>query len=188
MGGGGRQGGGLVAHVLWNGYASGKWLDWEHLPGFMTRKLAKSVGRRIVEEVKERCKRRRSKHVMFMWGNDNRFIQAGNQFAAMDQVITALQEMKDETGFDARYRLRGCEVYFSNGFRVYFSRASGFIDALHSTPSHYFAAVEEERRVLSSRLKSGSVLPPPLAVVRGGFMPYCDGIGDPPSCVLFQSH
>ena len=154
----------------------------------MTRKLAKSVGRRIVEEVKERCKRRRSKHVMFMWGNDNRFIQAGNQFAAMDQVITALQEMKDETGFDARYRLRGCEVYFSNGFRVYFSRASGFIDALHSTPSHYFAAVEEERRVLSSRLKSGSVLPPPLAVVRGGFMPYCDGIGDPPSCVLFQSH
>lgn len=117
---GGGGGGGLIAHVLWNGYASGKWLDWEHLPGFMTRKLAKSVGRRIVEEVKERCKRRRSKHVMFMWGNDNRFIQAGNQFSAMDQVISALQEMKDETGFDARYRLRGCEVYFSNGFRVHF--------------------------------------------------------------------
>jgi hypothetical protein len=64
---------------------------------------------------------------------------------------------------------------FSNGLRVYFSRASGLVDALHSTPSHYFAAVEEERRVLSSR----PIPPPPLAVVRGGFMPYCDGIGDP---------
>ena len=36
-------------------YASGRWLDWEHLPDFMTHKLAQSVAKRIVEEVKERC-------------------------------------------------------------------------------------------------------------------------------------
>ncbi len=108
----GGRGGGLLAHVLWNGYASGKWLDWEHLPAFMSRKLAISVGKRIVEEVKERCRRRRSKHVMFMWGNDNRFIQAGNQFAAMDQVISALQDMKGETGFDARYRCGLLSLFF----------------------------------------------------------------------------
>jgi hypothetical protein len=39
---------------------------------------------------------------MFMWGNDNRFIQAGNQFAAMDQVLAALRDMAQSTGSDAR--------------------------------------------------------------------------------------
>jgi bacterioferritin-associated ferredoxin len=38
---------------------------------------------------------------MFMWGNDNRFIQAGNQFAAMDQVLAALRDMAQSTGCGA---------------------------------------------------------------------------------------
>jgi hypothetical protein len=88
---------------------------------------------------------------MFMWGNDNRFIQAGNQFAAMDQVLQQLRDMAHDTGFTARY----------------------------STPSQYFAAVERELGAsASSASASSSSSLPPLALVRGGFMPYCDGIGD----------
>jgi hypothetical protein len=52
----GAGGSSIQAHVLWNGYAAGRWLDWEHVPGFMTKILAGEVARRIVQEVKPRCR------------------------------------------------------------------------------------------------------------------------------------
>jgi hypothetical protein len=167
-------GDGVHAHVLWDGYASGKWLDWEHLPGFMTPSLALLTAKRIVREVTQRCARRRSRHVMFMWGNDNRFVQAGNQFAAMDQVLSALNEMSRDTGFVARYSTPS--LYFAATVSKITEISLQFIDAFGQ---------DEERR---------AALTPPLAVVSGGFMPYaplfpqrifvtfwpryCDGIGD----------
>ncbi len=148
----GGGGDGVHAHVLWDGYATGRWLDWEHLPGFMTAKLAQLTARRIVREVAQRTARRRSRHVMFMWGNDNRFIQAGNQFAAMDQVLSALNELSHDTGFVARYSTPS--LYFAATVSNITGFSFQFIDTFGQ---------DEERR---------AGLTPPLAVVSGGFMPY----------------